>query len=706
MLSDFDFKTDYNKAMDNIACDFYLPCIENSVMYDRITGYFSSSIYVIAWTAIKSFILNSGKMRIICSPYVQECDKFAIIEGYNAHNSSLLQSSLVTEINNMLNNNYLDKPTRALACFIAIGAVDVRIALISSNSDPEAVRLFHDKVGVFTDNNNNKVGFRGSMNETYCGLSSDGNIESIDVFPSWVNDRDRKRVESASQYFNDLWDNRIQGINVVDFPEAAKNILLANVDSDSWRELLADIQQRIDSSNKWIIDKDRGKRPRDHQLESLENWKLNGHQGIFEHATGSGKTFTAICAANYALRNQKIPIILVPSIELLNQWYEELSIELSNQNVSILVCGNNNNIWKRPGYLNSWTSPGSAKKKIIITTMDTAASKEFLSNVFQGIHLFVIADEVHRLGSKYRSNVFKLKAGYKLGLSATPIRYGDVSGTDAIFSYFGEIILPRFTLFDAIQTGVLTRYFYYPNIVHLSFSEQAEWDNITIRLKRIIAQKASDQDQKDIFCDSQIRLLLINRSRIIKNAEAKVGLATKIIKENFRIGQHWIVYCDNQNQLQSVIQQLLLIGIDAYEYHSNMNGDRGETLKYFSLNGGVVVSIRCLDEGVDIPAATHALILASSSNPREFIQRRGRILRKSSGKYFAYLYDALVVPNMLDDLTYDHVKIIESELARSIQFGEWAENPSCITMIRNIAIDSNVVISNVINGGIEDENER
>ena len=118
-----------------------------------------------------------------------------------------------------------------------------------------------------------------------------------------------------------------------------------------------------------------------------------------------------------------------------------------------------------------------------------------------------------------------------------------------------------------------------------------------------------------------------------------------------------------------------------------MQGDKNETLDYFSHFGGVLVSIRCLDEGIDIPSTTHALILASSKNPREFIQRRGRILRKAEGKNFAYLYDVVVTPNgeMQDDTKA--VSIIESELSRAIQFGEWAENPSCIAELKNIAID-------------------
>ena len=150
-------------------------------------------------------------------------------------------------------------------------------------------------------------------------------------------------------------------------------------------------------------------------------------------------------------------------------------------------------------------------------------------------------------------------------------------------------------------------------------------------------------------------------------------------------------------------------GLIAYDYHSEMTGDRDETLAFFQAYGGVIVSIRCLDEGVDIPATTHALILASSKNPREFIQRRGRILRKSeeTGKLYAYLYDAIVVPNKVDGENARQTSIIEAEMARAIQFGSWAQNKaSCITELKDIAIRYSVDLDKMLQGGYEDdENE-
>lgn len=705
-LAAFDFKTDYNKAFDNIAMDFYIPCMENSYIYDRVSGYFGSTIYIIAWNAIKSFIGNSGKIRIVCSPYITKDDQESLNEGYNAYSSTEISALLKAEIIELFKDNYLSKPYRALACFVAIGALDIKIAVLKHNANPFAKRLFHDKMGIFKDNKGNAVGFRGSMNETFKGLSSDGNIESIDVFPSWTDgEREKMRLKKAEQYFNDLWNNSCDGIDVFNFPQAAKEILIDYAASNKWEELVDEIRVQIDLSEKWSVrNKKEIRTPLPHQINALEGWEHNGYRGIFEHATGSGKTYTAICAINQSLEKHKIPIVIVPSIELLSQWQKELKKFFLEQDINILLCGGGNNIWKKRGYLAAWTKANSNIKAIILTTIDSAASDQFINSIEQGEHLFIVADEVHRLGSYKRKRVLEINSGFRLGLSATPKRFGDEEGTTVILNYFGGIVPPPFTLNDAIKNGVLTKYFYYPHEIKLSQEEANEWNIVTNKLSRIIAQKYSKNSfYAEMLKDNQVNSLLIQRARIIKNASAKIDLSVDIIKQNYENGQRWIIYCDNIKQLKKVLERIKKIPCNAYEYYSSMPGNREETLKYFNLNGGVLVSIKCLDEGVDIPSVTHALILASSKNPREFIQRRGRILRRANGKNFAHLHDAIVTPPSKENKK--QLSIIDAELARSLQFGASAENPSCIASLKNIALDFEIEL-NEANGGYEDDREK
>ena len=277
-----------------------------------------------------------------------------------------------------------------------------------------------------------------------------------------------------------------------------------------------------------------------------------------------------------------------------------------------------------------------------------------------------------------------------MALSATPRRYNDPIGTNCIFDYFGGVVKPVYTLKDAIQDKVLCNYFYFPTVVKLNNKEQKDWDKLSDEISKEYAMLSSRYPQEDIINNQTIKRKLLARSRIVKNAEGKLLLAKRIITEKYKEGQKWIVYCDNQQQLHAVLRELISSGVRAYEYHSGLSDDvRKQTMSYFKNVGGVVVSIRCLDEGIDIPSTTHALILASSQNPREFIQRRGRILRKSDNKYFAYLYDAIVLPENFSD-TDKHTRMIETELSRAIEFGEMSDDKKCITDLKAIAIKNNV----------------
>ncbi len=704
-LNDYEFKSSYNKIDHNIADEFYLPCMRNATQYDRITGYFGSAIYVIAWDALKDFIHNSGKMRIICSPFISEEDAHALSEGNHAKSDAIIQKAMLEELQRMVSSAYLDKPARLLACLISSGIVTIKLAIPNDAAHPSIRQLFHDKVGIFYDQEGNRVGFRGSLNETYSGLSNSGNIESVDVFQSWDEGKEAERADEAASFFTRVWEGETDTTLLYELPDSVKRKLDDMAKNAVWSDLLEEVKEDVKKGSRWLppTKGEKAKALRPHQFAALEAWVANNRHGIFEHATGSGKTFTAICAIRDALIRKKAVIVLVPSVGLLEQWQIELTKAITDIKVDYLICGSGHSVWRRSGVLAAWTAPSTNRNTVVIATMDTACGDTFMRGVSQGDHLLVVADEVHRIGSDRRSRFLSVEAGERLGLSATPIRYGDPDGTEAIMNYFGGVVKPVYSLHDAIHDGVLTKYFYYPYEMHLSPVEQDDWNQFTKQINRLYARLMSASSGQNTNCMSNYRLrsLMLNRARIVKNAASKVTIAGEIIKNNYRKGQKWIVYCDNQTQLRSVLELLLKMGVDAYEYHSEMLGDRNETLDYFASFGGVLVSIRCLDEGIDIPSTTHALILASSKNPREFIQRRGRILRKADRKNFAYLYDVVVTPNgeMVDDTKT--VSIIDSELARAIQFGEWAENPSCIADLKNIAIDYGVDVNTSSQEGVE-----
>lgn len=252
---------------------------------------------------------------------------------------------------------------------------------------------------------------------------------------------------------------------------------------------------------------------------------------------------------------------------------------------------------------------------------------------------------------------------------------------------------------------MLTRYFYRPHTVPLSGDEIAEWLSLTKEVKQVRG-RISGGDQSGGL-EERLQRLLIKRARVVKHAAAKVPLAVAVLSAELKRGQRWIVYCEDLSQLNAVCQALAGAGIQNMPFHSQMDGDRTETLRWLDRRGGVVVAIKCLDEGVDIPSVTHALILASSKNPREFVQRRGRVLRKAPNKALAYVHDAIVLPprNESGNLEGDADPITAGELARAVEFAQHADNPAAAADLQQIAIDVGIQWRSLLKNGIEDEDD-
>jgi superfamily II DNA or RNA helicase len=279
----------------------------------------------------------------------------------------------------------------------------------------------------------------------------------------------------------------------------------------------------------------------------------------------------------------------------------------------------------------------------------------------------VVADEVHNAGQpRFASFLERIDAAARLGLSATPQRYGDAEGTERIYTYFGQALLPSFTLADAIESGVLVHYQYDYETAALSFIEQGQYDVLTEKIRNL-SRMESDNDRS---ISDALRMLLIRRSRIVKKAEEKTQIAARVIAANWEHGDRWLVYCSDQEQVADVKKRLQDLGRDqVIEYHQNMVGSRTATIDFFSDRSAILLAIKCLDEGVNIPAVNKAVILASSTNPREYIQRRGRLLRSSPGKERAHIWDCMVRGS-------SGAIISENELIRGIEFAKSSDSPA------------------------------
>lgn len=711
-LKNYDFLPIYSKDKNDLYNDFYKICIENSIKYDRITGYFGSSIFVVITEALKKFITNKGKIRIICSPVMSEEDHAAILKGYQEKINEKITSEILKEIEN-LKENY-EKPLELLSNLIKYDYLEIKLAIFKGNNHSSFSQLVHDKIGLFVDDENNMVAFGGSMNETYSGISNYGNLESFSVFTNWEGSKDKFRVENYHNRFEEIWNKESKSVLTFDFPEEATSLIKKYSTNVNIKDLLSDLfkknqfQKKI--NDKWYAEIGENRRKaRPHQIMVLDNWEKNGKRGVFEMATGSGKTFIAMCAIRKALANGEIPLIIVPSSILLNQWKEEVEkVFLKDEEIKLLLCGSGNNKWRNNNILTKFTKPSLNMKRIIISTIQTAHTDDFIDNIIMSDKLFLIVDEVHRSGSSTFSNIFRIESGARIGLSATPDRFRDSVGTQKIIDYFENKIEPKYDLFQAISEGNLTPYNYYFSTIYLNEEEQIDWNNLTIEINKKIAWQMSKSENNTLNVDKSLEMLLIKRARIVKKANNKIQLALDVLKKYYKKGQSWLIYCEDEEQLDTIFYLLEKENFRRFYYISDMNSDKEETLRTFEKVGGILVSIKCLDEGVDIPSISHALILASSTNPREYIQRRGRVLRKSKNKDISYIFDCITLPNneIYETDQTKGLSIIKSEIARSLHFAEHAENKiESIYNLNKILINYDIDLDIDAEGGFENELE-
>lgn len=698
-LAELTLRTSYHKGRDSIANDFYLPCMLRASEYDRAVGFFRSAAFIIAWPALKEFVKNGGRIRILCSQVLAAADVDALDSGYSARADNEIAKRLAEEVRSLLNDEVLRAPTRILAALVARHSLELQIAILKDADIGTARgRLFHDKLGIFRDSHGNVVIFKGSMNETWSGLAADGNLESVDVAASWMGARDLERARTEESYFRDLWMNNYPTLRVRPFPEVAK-IELQQAADPQWESTL----ESLIAGDREIETGDvRGRTLLPHQAAGLASWAANGRSGILDFATGSGKTFTAISAIRECISRYHEPVVvIVPDQVLFTQWYKELVETTQDLKANILRAGVSHDLWRSS--LGLWTCPDVAPR-IVLATVQTAAREEFRQLIVGGSHLAVVADEVHRLGSPHHRQLLDENLfGPRLGLSATPERAGDPDGTAAIILFFRGILEPRYKLQDAVRDGVLCKYFYRSHTVHLSEDEADDWRLLSREIAQLRARAMSLSGGEDV--SDRIQRLLIKRARIVKHARAKLPLAVAVLTQNYARGQRWIVYCEDLSQLSEVSDAIQSVGIRTFPFHSQMVGDRDETLRWLDSRGGVVVAIKCLDEGVDVPSVTHALILASSKNPREFIQRRGRVLRKAPNKPLAYVHDAIVLPpaSTGTNVLAEPDPITAGELARAVEFAQHAQNPAAAADLREIALRVGIDWRTLINTGSEDE---
>ncbi|MET9454124.1 DNA phosphorothioation system restriction enzyme [Streptomyces canus] len=628
-------------------------------------------------------------MRIIASPYLLDEDIAEIEAGYELR--SVVEKAVIRDLERATKDVRAARGLGRLGTLVAEGRLDVKLAYVAAGN---RVGMYHEKIGIFRDDRD-LVAFKGSANETLSGLV--GNFESIEVFRSW-DERDRERALRISRDFDDLWEDNTPLLRVMPFTDAAKKII------ERSSRALTDLEEKSSipqgGASITIATEDRAGmltipaqlQVRDYQKQAVANWFAEQGRGILRMATGTGKTLTALSAAAQVTKMlQKageplLTIVIAPYQHLVDQW----SKDVEWFGVHPLRAYESTAAWfPYASQLLDALALKTARGGVIITTNKTFGDAAFQSILgrYRG-RLLLIADEAHNLGARHIRSKLPESAEFRLGLSATPERWFDDEGTAALTDYFGHVVF-ELGIGDAIKAGALCRYTYTPVVVELDAEETNLYVEITEKIGRIFAaQQFSEQPDEN----SPLGHLLRKRANLLGHARAKLPALQREIEKRcgdwYQLlycaeGQHPLSYEGGAPQESSQIDQVLdLVGnhlqMPAARYTAETKrAERRDVLQRFADRKlQVIASMRCLDEGVDVPAARTAYLLASSSNPRQFIQRRGRVLRRAAGKTMADIVDFIVVPptDMPDLQDRTERSIVARELARVTEFARLADN--------------------------------
>ena len=654
----------YNSDDNNIVDEFYYKCLLCSKSYKRAVPYFSSKILIALDKGLKKFIDNGGKIKLLVSPNLSSMDIDAINKGYRNRRKIEYRRKIINfDIYNRYKNEH-----DYLSWLVYKGIIDIKII---SNRDIKNLGIYHGKIGIFEDFYNNKVAFNGSMNETLHALKF--NYEYINIYHSWIS---KTQVEYINEAFDKLWNDKSINWKVDNFEDVFKENE-SNIDEGVLGMQLN--ESELDYNNEKIPEIPSYINLRKYQNDAIQSWFNNKFKGILEMATGTGKTITAICAIVKVLKLCKVKglscglIIVVPYKSLLEQWVENLK----EFNIDPIMCYENKELWysKLNNKINLFNS-NINKNLFIITTNATFNGREFqnLLNKIDKDYILCIDEMHHAATKKYISNLPN-NCNLRLGLSATLQSEHKKEDMDNLKFYFGDIVY-TFSMERAIEEGFLTPYYYYPIFVELTAEEKYEYFKITSKIGKVINICSENNDS--------LTSLLMKRARIIGCAENKLKILSTM-KDKVKETKFNIFYCgdkiENDDKYIYKVNRVVAndLGLKTHTFTSEeSNKDRKNILdKFIDGRLDAISAIKCLDEGIDIPQLRRAFILSSSTNPKEFIQRRGRILRKSKDKDFAEIYDFIVVPSLdkdyIERLTDEEKRFESKILLREIKrFDEFA----------------------------------
>jgi superfamily II DNA or RNA helicase len=722
----FPFHRRYKSGTEWEPIGFFSECLCNSTRFDLMLGFFSSSAIRILASGFAVFLYNGGKMRMIINNLLSPQDKQTIIAGQSNTISDVFDLSDISSIQNNLSDegrHFFE----CLAWLISNKRIEIKIVQPKDHNG-----IAHTKFGLFTDTNN-KVSFEGSCNFTRAALIE--NIESFSVSCDWDGEIFKSQIENIENDFEKAFEENDKNLIYINAEKVIDRIsttfggkdlaeLLEQEQQISQIQIRPSILSVIKTARKKVADiaitddLETGtphfpypSGPRDYQKQAFENWKANEQKGLFAMATGTGKTLTALnCLLEiYRRKGYYKALILVPTLTLVEQWENECR---KFGYTRVIKVSSKNSSWReeinRVQFDEKQCKEDDNVSYIIIATYSSFARQNVFDtlNSFSRNQMLLIADEAHNMGApgilKKMGSINYLR---RIGLSATPERQFDEQNNLRIARFFGaeEKYTYEYSMEEAIKKGVLCRYYYYPHVVQLTDDEMEHYAELSTKISRYFNFNSGTFDKKD----DVLMALLLARKRIIHKASNKLPVFQQIISNRFVENgslKYTLVYVpegnnpdeqradvfedhetitDDQDAEHLIdIYTQAVCDVDKYVTVRKFTGDtkdRDAILDDFASGRlQVLTSMKCLDEGVDVPRSELAIFCASTGNPRQFIQRRGRVLRTHKDKKYSYIHDLVVIPRVMPDTQSYRMEqaLLAGELKRVYDFSYMSENPS------------------------------
>lgn len=612
-LNELDIQNEYRSSDCSIIQDFYIPCLENSIVYKRAVGFFSSTSMALVAEGLTALIRAGGTMQLIASPNLSEEDIEAINQGLKQREEIIAEATkreLEQEFNEVVQHRLA-----CLAWLLSQQLLDIKLAV------PKNIReqgIYHEKLGIFEDYKGNIIAFTGSANESSTALMF--NFECIDVFCSWhtgIRDRTLKKVDN----FNKLWNNKTKNLDVIEFPEATKKSLLQlcpnkkpeselylNSKSYFLSKVVAEKKQQ-----KYQIENNSRRNRWQHQVEAKQAF-LKYRCGILEMATGTGKTRTAISILQHLVNSKEVNTVIITTIgtDLLDQWVEQLYEVASNLNPQFRVLRHYDEFYDKVEY--------EIDPDFSILVISSKSLRNVLRTLTYPVrkNLLIIYDEVHSFGSPQMiEDLTGLSDGisYRLGLSATPEREYDLEGTKFIEEHIGSVIY-QFSIDEAIRRGILCEFDYYP--IEYEPSDEDKGKIQSLYRTQEAKKKAGNPMPKQDFWTAL--------ARVHKVSVAKLPYFEQFIANNLEILEQCIIFVEEKLYGEQVID---IIHRYIHDFHTYYAEDNKQNLIDFA-QGKISCLVTChkISQGIDIKSLRSVILFSSSRAKLETVQRIGRCLRK------------------------------------------------------------------------------